>query len=901
MKGTKFPILTTKLYIPPLCPNLVSRTHLIDRLNRLPGRRFTLISAPAGFGKTTFLSEWIAQSNLPAAWISLDENDSDIIHFLHYLVAALQGIEVTISPATCTVLESAQQVPAESVLTNLINDIASIQKEFVLVLDDYHLLESELVHQSVEFLINHLPSNIHFIIVSRADPPLPLAKLRAQDQLAEFRAADLCFSIAEATTFFNGLMNMRFSSHVISLLQQRTEGWIVGLQLAALSMQGRDDIPSFIKHFAGDDRHIVDYLAEEVLNLQPAAVQNFLLQTSILARLSASLCDFVTQTQESQAMLEHLEMANLFVVPLDNRRRWYRYHHLFADLLRHRLRQTKGDRIPELHSRASRWYETNSMKDEAVEHALTGRDFERALRLIKEQIDPVWQRGEHTKMRRWLAALPVELVYTRPRLCILHAWDMFTSGHQEAAEQSLQAAEQALDPRRDRASETSSIDQARLSDSDRMEIQGKAAAIRAFLASYRGEAPAIKKYSLQALEYLPEQDVTWRSAATSALGDAYSFIGELAEAYRVRLEALKMSKAAGNFYMAVIASIKLAVTMRQQGRLKQVREICQQQLQIAKESGLSQSVVVGSLLSVCGEILAEFNDLEGAIHQAKKGAALNEGGRDLMMLGWSYLCLIRVLFTRGDISGAEETIRKMENTAREHEVPPWITNLIAAWKARIWLAQNNLRAAAQSVEQRELDTDGDIAYPHEMEYAVLARILVAQGRLAEATRLLQRLLQASETRGHMSRTIEILMLQALTFKAGGHTNRALVTLERAISLAEPKGFFRIFVDEGQPMAELLESALNADLNLPQAYVKKLLSAFRLSKWIETDTGLVEQLSERELDVLRLIAVGLSNSQIAGELFISLNTVKTHTKNINSKLNVHNRTEAVSKAREIGLL
>jgi LuxR family maltose regulon positive regulatory protein len=504
---------------------------------------------------------------------------------------------------------------------------------------------------------------------------------------------------------------------------------------------------------------------------------------------------------------------------------------------------------------------------------------------------------------------------SKPHLCILHAWDLFTSGQQDAAEGSLQAAEKALDTSpvlspvegSDPATETPPIGRDRLSGSDRKKIQGRAAAIRAFLAFYRGDIPAINKYSRQALEYLPEQDLTWRSTATVALGDAYSFAGQTAAAYRVRSEALELSKAAGNFYMTLIASMKLAVTMRQQGRLERVIEICQQQFQHADESGLSQTVVVGWLLAIWGEVLAELNDLEGAIRQAKKGTGLVERGRDLAMIGWSYLCLMRVLFSTGDVAGAEEMIQKMENIAREHHVPPWITNRMAAWQARMWLAEGKLDAASQWVQERRLAVDGEPMLLHEMQYRVLARILIAQGRLDETARLLQRLLEIAETGGQTSRTIEILMLQALAFQAGDDTTRAMVALERALTLAEPEGFVRIFVDEGPPMARLLYKAITR--GIVPGYARRLLAAFPVGKVGQADPSktqapeseLIEPLSERELEVLQLIAAGLTNREIAARLFLALNTVKVHTRNIYGKLGVSSRTQAVARARACGAL
>jgi LuxR family maltose regulon positive regulatory protein len=903
IKETQHPLLAAKLYIPQPRPDLVQRTHLIDRLNVGIYQKLTLISAPAGFGKTTLLSEWISQSEIPVAWISLDKGDGDSVHFIHYLVAALQSIQVNLGNAALSMLRSPQQPPIESIMISLIKEITDIPNDFVLVFDDYHSIDTEKIHNMVEFLLDYLPEPMHLIIATRVDPPLPLARLRACNQLNELRTSDLCFTEDETTLFFNRTMNLKLSSHDISILESRTEGWIAALQLAGISMQNRKDVPSFIKTFAGDDRHIVDYLAEEVLNLQTDQTLNFLLQTSILKRLSEPLCDFVTNKKGSQKILDGLEKANLFIVPLDNKRCWYRYHHLFADLLRQRLHQTNGLLVPELHRRASQWYEQNGLKDKAVDHALAALDFARAADLIEEHVDATWLHGEHTQLWHWLEELPAELVLSKPHLSILHAWDQLANGQQNAAEQSLEAAEQALDPNTVPSTETSPIERDRPSVVYGTKLQGRIAATRALAASYRGDVAGIIQYARQALEYLPEQDSGWRSTAAMALGDAHSIQGEMAVAHRARLEALEASKATGNIYLIMLTSLRLSVTLRQRGRLQQVLEICRELMQLAEENSLAQTAMAGWLLATWGEVLAEVNSLEEATDKAGKGVGLTESGYDvaLPVLGWSYLGLMRVLFSRGDMAGVEEIIKKMEDMAREFHVPPWITNQIAAWKGRIWLARGKLADLSRWVQERGLDLNEEPPFLHEMEYVVLARVLMAKGRLDEGIRLLQRLLKAAETGGRIPRVIEILMLQAVGLEAGGDTTQAMATLDRALTLAEPEGFVRIFVDEGPPIAQLLEKILDAKGHVPRAYVKKLLSAFRLNRIIKTDDGLVERLSERELEVLRLLAAGLSNKKITEELFISLSTVKTHIRNIYSKIDVHSRTNAIIRAKELGLI
>jgi LuxR family maltose regulon positive regulatory protein len=632
-----------------------------------------------------------------------------------------------------------------------------------------------------------------------------------------------------------------------------------------------------------------------------------LLQTAVLDRLTGSLCDALTGQEDGQATLEMLEHANLFIVPLDEERRWYRYHHLFADLLRQQLRQTQPEQAPTLHHRASDWYEQKGFVDEAIEHALRGEYFERAAYLIEDQFGDNYERGDQALLRRWLAEMPEEFVFSKPRLCILHAWNLFTYSQLDAADRSLQAAEKMLDPNTDQEL-VSSPDKDQLSDTNRMKLVGRVAAIRSFLASYSGDIPGTIRYARQALEYLPEQELPWRSAALITLGDAYANQGQMVAAHKARSDALVTGKASGDTYILMIVNLRLAEILRQQGKLQQVIDICERQLKRADESGISESALVGWLLGIWGEVLAELNNLDRAIDQAKKGVKLTARGGDVVHIGSSNLYLVRVLFSSGDITGAEDVIQSMENTAREYDMPLWTLLQLSAWQVRIWLAQGKLEVASQWVGERELDPDGEPTYLHEVEYIVFARILIAQGRLDEATTLLQRLLEAAEAGGRTTRAIEILLLQALVFQAGGDTTRAMTTLEKALTLAEPGGFIRIFVDEGLPMARLLYDALNRGGIAPD-YVRRLLAAFPVAEPEQAapsethglKSDLIEPLSERELEVLQLIAEGLTNPEIASRLFLALNTVKAHSSNIYGKLGVHSRTQAVAKARALGLL
>jgi LuxR family maltose regulon positive regulatory protein len=921
-------LLQTKLYIPPIRRELVSRPRLIERLNAGLQRKLTLISAPAGFGKTTLVAEWLAvcerlEPKVRAAWLSLDEGDNDTARFLAYLIAALRTIEANIGKGALSALQSPQPTPAEVVLTQLINEITAIPRSMILVLDDYHLLEAQAIHDALTFLLEHLPSQIHVVIASREDPPLPLARLRARDQLIELRATDLRFTSSEAADFLNRVMGLGLSAEDVAALEARTEGWIAGLQLAAVSMQGRKDITILVESFTGSHRFVLDYLVEEVLEQQSKSIQTFLLQTTVLKRLTGSLCDAVrfgtaetpsssrgtalpSSSASGQEILEHLERSNLFVVPLDNERRWYRYHHLFADLLLQRLHQTQPEQLPILHRRASEWYEQNGFVDEAIEHALRAEDFERAADLVEGRAETLWGRGEQIRLLGWLEALPAEQVTSRPQLCIFHAWGLTASGQQSAAEQCLQAAERALDPATAQKTETVLAKRDQMPDSEIRKIQGRAATIRAFLASFRGDIPAIIQYARQAFERLPEQDLAWRSSAAIALGDAYVMNGEMEAAGRARVEGLEASKATGNWYMTLIASMKLTWILRHAGKLQEIINICQQRWQAANDNGLSQTAVVGWLLAVWGEVLAEQNDLERAKDRAERGAELTERGSDVAMIGYSYVCLTRVLFSAGDLAGTQEVLERLQRLSQKTHVPPWLTNLTEARQARIWLAQNKLDAVSQWVQKCRLDADDDPVYQLEIGHMILARLLIAQGRRDEALKLLQRLLESAQACGRTSRAIEILILQALALQAENDTDQAITSLERALTFAEPGGFIRIFVDEGPPMAHLLYEALAR--GIAPDYVHRLLAAFPSiepekaapsTKNLQSD--LIEPLSEREIQVLELIAEGLTNQEIASRLFLSQHTIKAHTRNIYGKLDVHSRTEAVARCRALGIL
>jgi LuxR family maltose regulon positive regulatory protein len=744
------------------------------------------------------------------------------------------------------------------------------------------------------FLLESLPEQMHIVIATRSDPPLPLARVRSQNLLTELRAADLSFSTDETANFFKQSVNLQLSSRDIQLLETRTEGWAAGLQLAALSLQGRKDPSDFIQGFKGDNRYIADYLTEEVLSRQPGHLRNFLLQTSILGRLSGPLCDAVTDQENSRQVLNTLEKANLFVIPLDDERCWYRYHHLFADLLEQRLRTQQGNLVPELHRRASQWFAENDFKNEAVDHAFFAQDYARAVQLIEEIAEIDWDRARESRLLRWLKKLPVEQIDTNPKLCIFYARELFKSGYLDDAEKRLQAAEQMLDS-------TS------FSDLKEEGLQGRIAVIRAFISTRTEDLSRTIYFSSEALKLLPKRDLNWRSVAATMLGFGYGS-DKLVEAQQAFSEAMKISKAAGNVYYHIFAGSCLGSVMLKRGKFKEAKDFSRQLLSLAIENGIEQTGIVGSLYGNLGTILCEWNDLDEGIRLINKGIELSEQGRDPVIVAICQASLLRAFMYRMDLAGALKLMENINERTRNFALPPWIANSISALNVFCWLGSGNLNAALQWAQERGLSFDDKPDALHEVEYIALAHILIAQNKLDEADRLLQRLIENAKTGDRVYMMIEMRLWRVLIFKLKADTAAALAELKLALSLAEPGGFIMIFVSKGKPVADLLDEIVAvkkrdhdaAKAGFSLSYAQKILSVFKAVTPPKIE-GLMDPISERELEVLHLIAAGLSNREIAEKLFISLNTVKTHTKNINSKLDVNSRIKAVARAKELGLL
>lgn len=921
------PLLLTKLFIPLPRQTRVIRLRLVERLNAglAAGARLTLISAPAGFGKTTLVSEWIASSQRPVAWLSLDEGDNDLTRFLIYLISALQTLPPktvggNLGAGALAALQSPQPPSIEAVLTTLLNDIITFSDSFDLVLDDYHLIDTKRVEASttvdslttvdaaLTFLLDHLPPQMHLVIATREDPNLPLARLRARGQLTELRAADLRFTPAEVTEFLNQVMCLNLSAEDIAALESRTEGWIAGLQLAALSMHGRPDATSFIQSFTGSHHFVLDYLIAEVMAKETESIQTFLLRTSMLNRMCGSLCDAVLgdTSASGQQTLEYLERNNLFIVPLDNERCWYRYHHLFAQLLRQRLLQS--GHMADFHIRASQWYEDHGFELEAFQHAAAANDIERAARLILGKGMPLHIRGALTPVLNWLEALPTTELDKRPILWVMYAGALITAGLTSAVEQKHQAAEAILigaEP-----------------DIDTHDILGRIANNRATLAFIQYQADVAIVQAQRALEYLRPDNLPVRNISTWVLGAAYQQKGDRSAASQAFSEAISLSQKIGHTFVTKLATMGLGRIQETENRLYLAAETYRHALDLFGEYPLPSAAEAHLGLA---RIYYEWNDLDTAEEHGQQSLRLaQQWDRVIDRFIVCEVFLARLKLAREDADGAAAILAQVEQSVRQHNYVHRIPE-VAAQQVILFLHQGEPDAAAA------------LAQIHKLPLSQ-AQVYLARGDAAAALALLEPLHQQMEAKGWVDELLKVMVLQTIALDTHGEEDQAMELLDSALAMAEPGGFVRLFVDEGEAMRLLLEKQARIRNHPPSRYVDKLLAAFTPpapAPTVEAPTKapsflarpnlaaaesaiyqpksdsaerefppakhlLVDPLSEREIEVLRLLRSELSGPEIARHLIISLNTLRTHTKNIFSKLGVKNRRAAVRRAEDLGL-
>jgi LuxR family transcriptional regulator, maltose regulon positive regulatory protein len=882
-------LLETKWYVPRSRRGLVLRPRLSERLDQGTASKLVLVSAPAGFGKTTLLTEWLTArpgalaGERLAAWLSLDQGDNDPASFWAYVIAALRTVASGVGESALALLDAPQQPPIETILTTLLNDLGAVVGEIMLVLDDYHVIDARDVQDGMVFLLDHLPPWLHVVIASRTDPALPLARMRARGELTEIRAAELRFTADEAAAYLNEMMGLQLTAQDVAVLEGRTEGWIAALQLAALSMQGRDDVAGFIAGFAGDDRYVVDYLAEEVLARQPERVQAFLLRTSILGRLSGPLCDAVTGQGGAKGMLEALERGNLFLVSLDDRRRWYRYHHLFADVLQARLLDEQPGQVPDLHRRASGWYEQNGELSEAVRHALAAGDFERAAGLVELALLAMRRTRQEARLRGWLEVLPDQVVQVRPVLSAYFAGVLLMGGELEGVEGRLRDAERWLEPATGDGAEPH-LPSAEMVVADEEEYRRLPAVIetyRAGLALARGDAPGTVRHAQRAIELALEDDYLCRASAAALLGLVYWGSGDLEAGHQGYSACVEGLRRAGFIADILGCSIALADIRSTQGRLGEALRTFEQALQLAAEQGRSVLRGTADMYVGMSEIACERDDLHAAMQLLLRSQELGEqAGLPQNRYRWR-VAMARVREVEGDLGGALGLLDEAERLY----VSDFFPNVrpVPALRARVWIAQGRPGEALGWARDQGLSVDDDLSYRREFEHITLARLLLERARgegaersAHEAARLLARLLRAAEEGKRTGRVIEILVLLALAHQALGDIPAALGFLDRAVTLAEPEGYVRVFADEGPSMTSLLRAA--AKRGTRRDYVRRLLAAgSRTEHNGPVEQALIEPLSERELDVLRLLGSELDGPAIARERMVSLNTMRTHTR------------------------
>jgi LuxR family maltose regulon positive regulatory protein len=930
-------LIHTKLRLPFTRPDLVFRPRLQSRIREGFRGPLTLITAPAGFGKTTLVASCIANCGLPVGWLSLDKDDNQIERFLNYLVSALREVDHSIGSGASQLLRASLQTSPKTILTSLINDLDTFGEECVLVLDDYQFINSQAVHKAVTFLLEHCPKTFHLAIATRSDPPLPLTRLRARGQVIELRGADLRFTQTEATQFLNEVMRLGLDDGSVAALEERTEGWIAGLQMASIAMQShlamRDqmDLREFIEGFSGTNRYILDYLLEEVLAGQPTEIQHFLLYTSILERLTAPLCKAVLEGEDlegwkvdqssksprsshiliCQQILEHLERANLFLVPLDDVRQWYRYHHLFADLLRTQLQASLGAQgVAQLHVRASEWHAQHGSVLEAINHASMASDDERVERFIEQHYMELVSRGEQSWMRLWTDKLSKERVYHRPLLCIYEAMSHSWFGELDEADRLLEEAEKSI--------------RSEISATDARAMRGLLNYVKSRVTAMRGDMPRAIEFCLAARGDIPESNLALQLDTRITLGYEYFLIGDYANASQILNEMIRSGLTAGAVINTVAASCLVARLHAVQGLLHKSYDTYHTTARSIPEAS-GQHLGARSLVEIgIADVLCEWNDLDAALVHLQRGLAwlpFWDKADDWIL---AYTTLERIQLARANRSEAIETVEKAAQLIHTRGVFSEARHAAEIAQGKLWLAQGDLHEAKRwaATQEERLSSGDSFGFENELAHITLARVYIAQKKLDEAFGLLSHLEETARSAGRMGRVIEILLLQAIALRMKGDSEQAVRALTKCLTLAEPEGYARVFLDEGQPMQSLLAQWLaHVGASPLRDYAIHLLSQFESEpdgttpakeKTSPADSlaepegrsandKLVDLLSPRELEVLQLIALGRTNREIAEQLIIAPGTVKAHSASIYRKLDVANRTEAAARAGQLGIL
>jgi LuxR family maltose regulon positive regulatory protein len=895
-------MLFTKIHIPGITQNFVLRKHINDKLNEVCNKKVILISAPAGYGKTSVLVDWINRNKIPTAWYSLDENDNNLNIFLNYVVAGFQTIDNSIGVEIQQSLKSNAEIPVETIIDILVSNILESGKEIQLVLDDFHLIKNDKIVQFVRYFIDYKPENLILSFITRSDPSIQVSKLRSKQKLIEIRLEDLRFSAVAISEFFQKTHHIKLNEADICTLLTKTEGWISGLHLAGISIQSQESISSFIENFKGNNRYIMDYLMDEVLSSMNDTMKQFLLKTSILDRMCTPLCDHLLQSTNSIEQLTALEKNNLFIIPLDDEREWYRYHHLFSDLLKKRLKQSSLINIPELHTLASEWLINNNLVDEAIRHLLLANNYHRAAELISREMFKIWDDGNHYKFNAWLELLPENMVSQTPQLCILKAELAMARWQIQDAENLLNNARKLL-----HAIERDELKPLIPLLTTIKNYNGRILVNYALIASYHENPKDILRNVDEALEKLSEDQLIWRNLALMIQSDAYFILGKLNDANRGQVETNKSYQIAQNPFLYLMSGANLVVTIRQLGKLHEVIKLCEKFYNYGIEKGLKNTTVLGWLLAIKGEVLAELNNLEEAEKMALKGLETVKRFKIVGICLKCYLLLIRVYFSAKKYAEIDKILLKMTDESMGFGTTIHIKNQIDAWKARIFISQKQFDEVDKWLFDYEKQEDISFDYINENKHIAASRAYVALGKFEESRQLLKQIKVNAENYDRTHTLIEILLIQTqINYQLEQH-DFAKECFSKALSLAEPGGYIRIFVDEGAIIEELIKnlqktkkySDPNFNLSDSDEYLNKIARAFQLDykKKEQTDTDL----SSRELEILQLISQKMSNKEICETLFISLPTVKTHISNILLKLEAKNRIEAAEIAKEKGIV